>query len=152
MAKVNRENPLHGSKVTPFKVEGPERTQPRRASFLNLWAVAPLMEVGPSRNVGGGEKRESCLQSLFPQIHIMENLSCVQIPPPFFWLHWVFVAARGLSPVVASGGYSSLQRAGFSLRWLLLWDLPQPGMEPMSSALAGGFLTTGHLLPQPLFN
>ena len=38
----------------------------------------------------------------------------------YFWLHWVFVAARGLSPVVTSGGYSSLGCAGFSLRWLLL--------------------------------
>ena len=23
-----------------------------------------------------------------------------------FWLHWVFVASRGLSPVVTRGGYS----------------------------------------------
>ena len=38
----------------------------------------------------------------------------------YFWLHWVFVAARGLSLVAASGGYSSLQCTGFSLRWLLL--------------------------------
>ena len=38
----------------------------------------------------------------------------------FFWLHWVFIAAHGLSLVVASGGYSSLQCAGFSLWWLLL--------------------------------
>ena len=37
-----------------------------------------------------------------------------------FWLRWVFVAARGLSLVAASGGYSSLWCAGFSLRWLLL--------------------------------
>ena len=37
-----------------------------------------------------------------------------------FWLCWVFVAAHGLSLVVASGGYSSLRCAGFSLRWLLL--------------------------------
>ena len=37
-----------------------------------------------------------------------------------FWLCWVFVAARGLSLVAASGGYSSLQCAGFSLQWLLL--------------------------------
>ena len=36
-----------------------------------------------------------------------------------FWLRWVFVAACGLS-LVASGGYSSLRCAGFSLRWLLL--------------------------------
>ena len=35
-------------------------------------------------------------------------------------LCWVFVAACGLSLVVASRGYSSLQCAGFSLRWFLL--------------------------------
>ena len=41
----------------------------------------------------------------------------------YFWLHWVFVAMHGLSLVVASGGYSSLWCAGFSLRWLvLLWS------------------------------
>ena len=34
----------------------------------------------------------------------------------YFWLRWVFTAARGLSLVAASGGYSSL-------RWrLLLWS------------------------------
>ena len=38
----------------------------------------------------------------------------------YFWLCWVFVAARRLSLVVASEGYSSLQCAGFSLQWLLL--------------------------------
>ena len=35
---------------------------------------------------------------------------------------WVFVAVCGPSPVAASGGYSSLRCAGFSLRWLLLWS------------------------------
>ena len=38
----------------------------------------------------------------------------------YFWPYWVFVAAHGLSLVAASGGYSSLRCAGFSLRWLLL--------------------------------
>ena len=38
----------------------------------------------------------------------------------YFWPHWVFIAARGLSLVVASWDYSSLWCAGFSLRWLLL--------------------------------
>ena len=37
-----------------------------------------------------------------------------------FWLCWVFIAAPRLSLVVVSGGYSSLQRKGFSLWWLLL--------------------------------
>ena len=98
-----------------------------------------------------------------------------------FWLCWVFVAARRLSLVAASGGHSLLRCAGFSLRWLLLlcstgstragfsscgarasvvvarglsscgaqafllcgmWDLLGPGLDPMSPALAGGFLTT----------
>ena len=36
-----------------------------------------------------------------------------------FWLHWVFIAVHGLSPVAASRGYSSLWCTGFSLLWLL---------------------------------
>ena len=83
----------------------------------------------------------------------------------YFWLRWVFVAARELSLAAASRGHSSLRCVGFSLRRLLLlrstgsrhagfsgcgtrasllcgmWDLPGPGLEPMSPALAGGFLT-----------
>ena len=44
---------------------------------------------------------------------------------PFFKKNYAFLAALdllaacGLSLVAAGGGYSSLQRAGFSLRWLL---------------------------------
>ena len=42
----------------------------------------------------------------------------------YFWLHWVFVAACGLSLVAASGGFSLLWCMGFSLRWLLLlWSM-----------------------------
>ena len=35
--------------------------------------------------------------------------------------------------------------------WLLcgMWNLPGPGTEPMSPALAGGFLTTGPLKEVP---
>ena len=98
----------------------------------------------------------------------------------YFWLRWVFVAARGLSLVVVSRGYSSLRCTGFSCcgaralgmrasavvarglsscgsralerrlsscgaRAQLLcgmWDLPRPGLEPVSPALTGGFPTT----------
>ena len=38
----------------------------------------------------------------------------------YFWLCWFYIAARGLSLVAGSRGYSSLWCAGFSLRWLLL--------------------------------
>ena len=40
----------------------------------------------------------------------------------YFWLHWVFVADRGLSLVMVSRGYSSWRGTVFSLQWpLLLW-------------------------------
>lgn len=89
----------------------------------------------------------------------------------FIWLHWVFVAVCGLSPVVASGSHPSLRRTGFSPQWLLmLWSTgsrhvrlqaawaqqlrcaglvaplhvepPQTGVEPVFPALAGRFLST----------
>ena len=84
----------------------------------------------------------------------------------YFWLRWVFVAACRLSLVASSGGYSSMRWAGFPWQRLLLlqsmssrhagfcscgaraqllcsmWDLPRPGLEPVSPVLAGGFLTT----------
>ena len=38
----------------------------------------------------------------------------------YFWLCWVFVTVRGLSPVAASRGHSSSRCAGLSLSWSLL--------------------------------
>ena len=83
----------------------------------------------------------------------------------YFGLCWVFVSVRGLSLVAARGGHSSSQCAGLSLSRPLvaehrlqtrrlsncgsrtqslrgMWDLPRPGLEPMSPALAGRFSTT----------
>ena len=84
----------------------------------------------------------------------------------YFWLCWVLVSVRGLSPVAASGGHSSSRCACLSLpRPLLLrstgsrragsavvahgpscsavcWILPDQGSEPVSSALAGRLSTT----------
>ena len=48
----------------------------------------------------------------------------------YLWLCWVFIAVRGLSLVVASGGYSSLRCVGFSLRWL-------PQLQSMGSRCTG---------------
>ena len=50
---------------------------------------------------------------------------------------WVFIAAHELSLVAASGGYSLLRCAGFSLRWPLL--LQSPG----SSSCAHGLSSCG---------
>ena len=78
----------------------------------------------------------------------------------FFWLCWVFVAACGLS-LVMSRGYSPVAASlcvGFSCRrgWTAVVAphrlscpeacgilIPGPGIEPVSPALQGGFLTTG---------
>ena len=72
----------------------------------------------------------------------------------FTYLFFIFgCVGSSLLRVAASGGYSLLQCAGFSLRWLLLWwstgsrrggmwDLPGPGLDPVSPALADRFLTT----------
>ena len=68
--------------------------------------------------------------------------------------HLVFVAVCGLSPVAASGGSSLVAFGGLPIAvaspaavvaWgpLGMWDLPRPGIEPMSPALAGRFLTIG---------
>ena len=78
----------------------------------------------------------------------------------------VLLVAHGLSLIVMSGGYSLLWCMGFSLHWLLLsqstvsrclgfsscgiwaqllhgmWNLLEPGIEPRSPALVGGFLST----------
>ena len=98
----------------------------------------------------------------------------------FIYIIYLSLAALGLRCCMRAfsscgeRGLSSLQCAGFSLRWLFLlqsmgsrhmgfsralehglnscgarasllrgmWDLPGPGLEPVSPALAGGFLTT----------
>ena len=85
----------------------------------------------------------------------------------FFCLCWAFVAARGLSLVAASQGYSSCVRASLiavasvAARTLGWWAsvvavhglgcskacgsswTPRPGIEPVSPMLAGGFLSAG---------
>ena len=55
----------------------------------------------------------------------------------YFWLHWAFVAARGLSLVAASRSHSSLQCVALSLRWPLpLWSMA-PGARA-SAVVARG--------------
>ena len=66
-------------------------------------------------------KIQTIIQSASQMISISLMKSFVKfILFQVFWLHWVFVAVRGLSLVAASGRYSSLRCPCFSLRWLLL--------------------------------
>ena len=112
------------------------------------------------------------LSCAHPSVIASDTRCCTPYTLFFFKLINLFLAvlglhaARGLSLVVVSGAYPSLRCADFSLRWLLLlwstgsrqaglsscgagaqllcgmWDLPVPGIKPMTPALAGGFLTT----------
>ena len=68
----------------------------------------------------------------------------------FAWQCWVLVAGCGLSPVVSSEGRPPVVERGLSSCVAHglgcprgTWNLPGPGIEPVSSALAAGFLTTG---------
>ena len=72
-----------------------------RMLWFVLWGAAPL-----------GRERGREESSFF--FFFLINLFI------YFWLHWVFIAARGLFLVAVSRGYSSLWCTGFSLRWLLL--------------------------------
>ena len=66
-----------------------------------------------------------------PQFHLF--LKLIYFIFIYFWLCWVFIAVRGLSLVAASGGYSTLQCTGFSLRWLLLLRSTGPRLAGFSS-------------------
>ena len=68
----------------------------------------------------------------------------------FIWLHWVFVAMRGLSLVVASRGYSWLWCLGFPFWWLLLLRSAGSRYIDLSSccsrALEQGIVVVAHRL------
>ena len=61
----------------------------------------------------------------------------------YFWLHWVFIAAYGLSLVAEIRGYSLLRCSGFSLRWLLLLWSTGSRCVGFSSCLTAGFSSCG---------
>ena len=56
--------------------------------------------------------------SVFTNFELEGRTGCLV----FFWLCWVFIATQAFSLVAMSGDYSSLQHAGFSLPWLLLFQ------------------------------
>ena len=102
----------------------------RNTPFLKLITIAPFIECSfyvastvlyASQTLFPFNLPQSStrwvLLSYFPFLNLFLNFIY------YFWLHWVFVAVRGLSLVVASGGYASLGCTGFSLQWLfLLWS------------------------------
>ena len=63
----------------------------------------------------------------------------------YFWLRWVFVAARELSLVVASRGYSLLRCTGLSLWWPLLLRSTGSRRVGFSSWGARGLVALQHV-------
>ena len=78
--------------------------------WTNQWK-RNLKEHEPG-NKGQSQLCVSIFHCQSPRIFFLINL--------LIWLRWVSIVAHGLSLVTASGGYSSLQCAAFSLQWLLL--------------------------------
>ena len=88
----------------------------KKKSNVVFGSLGEMRSVGVQVNAdsgGGGWWSDSSRNGVF----FIFNLFILFI---YFWLHWVFVAVRGFSLVVASRGYSSLWCTGFSLQWLLL--------------------------------
>ena len=83
------------------------------------------------------KKKTECQQNLCHRSLLLPFIYLL-----FFGWYYVFVAARGLSLVVLSGGLLS---SCVTQVWLPqgMWNLPGPGLEPVSPVLAGGFPTTG---------
>ena len=140
-AVLGEEGTLGGRKIFYFsgqKIKRSWRNEPQK-----LLCRFPLIEGYPD------EFRK--LQIL--NFHTSADLSLFLFLFIYCWLHWVFVAMWGLSLDTASSGFScfgsgALERrlSSSSTRTQLpcgMWDLPGPGMGPVSPALVGGFLTTG---------
>ena len=69
----------------------------------------------------------------------------------FFWLHWVFIALHGLSLVIVSKGYSSLQCVGsgaHGLRQLHVGSVA--AVHGLSSSEAYGIFSDQGSNPRPL--
>ena len=81
----------------------------RNLTFV-FWLTDCITAVTKSHRLGG-----PVIQKLFFKIFFVCGLWLFCL-----WLYWVFVAARGLSLVAASWGYSLLRCMGFSLQCLLL--------------------------------
>ena len=91
----------------------------------------------------------SCLYMSFTLCFCFLGPNCILYPLFIFGLCWVFIAARGLSLVAVSSGFSCMQYADFwscdPQAWVScsMQNLLRPGIIPTSPALASGFLTTG---------
>ena len=98
--------------------EGPLSSIRAHLSWLNLWR--PYFQIRPHSEVLG---KHEFWGSLFNQVQcwtfeqFFKKNKFIYL---FIWLCWVFVSARGLSPVAVSGGHSSSWCAGLSLSRPLL--------------------------------
>ena len=83
--------------------------------FIPFEVIISFLGKYPNKSIQ--QHKNSIYAKVFHQLFFLFYFIYLLI---YFWLCWVFVAARGLSLLAASGGCSSLRCAGFSLRWLLV--------------------------------
>ena len=102
-------------------------------TVLGIWLALKVLEMHGCPSVLGNVFYFCFLIYLF--IHLFN-----------FWLHWVLAAARGLSLVAVSGGYSLLRDAGFSLWWLLLLQSTGSRHAGFSSCGTRASVVVAHVL------
>ena len=92
------------------------------AGFLQLWRAGAILRSGV-------------------WVSICSSFSCCRAGALGVWAS--VVAARGLSSCGSRALERSLSSCGaWAQLFCSMWDLPRPGLEPVSPALAGRFLTT----------
>ena len=104
-----------------------------RISFLLLQLALTWLQLGFALT---GQCTAVHIRSLVPSV---SGLICSSIRILYlfiFWLWWVFFAAHRLSLAVASGGYSLLQWAGFSMQWFLLLQSIGSSRKGFSTCIA----------------
>ena len=93
-----------------------------RVGFLQLWQVGAAFHCGaPASHCGGF----SCCGARALGVRASVGVAC----------RLSSCGSRALERRLSSCGARAQLRRG-------VWDLPGPGLEPVSPALAGGFLTT----------
>ena len=102
-------------KLAPFKVQN-------KCPFFREGFLLPSHKIQYTAAFSLGTAKDSIVFFLFCFVFLTNDFFFyfylfILI---YFWLHWVFLAAHGLSLVVASGDHSSSWCTGLSLLWPLL--------------------------------
>ena len=120
---------------------------------LSLYILDHKYFVGQASSGPRCSAHQKCLRNIFFLINLFMVVLCLRFCVRAFSSCGkrgpLFIAVRGpltiVASLVAEHRLQTRRLSNCGSRAQLLrgmWDLPRPGLEPVSPALAGGFLTT----------